>query len=104
MAERWFRFETPISDYHAGYQSSVDSTGSAKHTVNTMEIELTFEQRSRLELIAMHAGKPSGQMLVEAAEFLVNQDPAAFQPPPPQTQKFLPEAELEARFTRILRY
>lgn len=95
---------TPANDYLGGYQSSVDSTGSPKHTVDTMEIELTFEQRSRLELIAMHAGKPSGQMLVEAAEFLVNHDLSCFQPPPPETQKFMPEAELEARFTRILRY
>jgi hypothetical protein len=69
-----------------------------------MEINLSFEQRSRLELIAMHAGKPSAQMLVEAAEFLMSHDPECFQPPPPQTQRFLPEAELEARFTRILRY
>jgi hypothetical protein len=68
-----------------------------------MEIELTFEQRSRLELIAIHAGKSSAQMLVEAAEFLLNQDPECFQPPA-ETQKFLPEAELEARFNRILRY
>jgi hypothetical protein len=69
-----------------------------------MEIELTFEQRSRLELISIHAGKSSAQMLVEAAEFLLNQDPECFQPPPAETQKFLPEAELEARFNRILRY
>ena len=95
---------TPANDYLGGYQSSVDSTRSAKHTVDTMEIELTFEQCSRLELIAIHAGKPSGQMLVEAAEFLVNHDLSCFQPPPPETQKFMPEAELEARFTRILRY
>lgn len=68
-----------------------------------MDIELDYEQRGRLELIAIHAGKPVAQMLVEAAEFLINRDPACFEPAPSHPQRFLSDADMEARFTRILR-
>lgn len=69
-----------------------------------MDIDLNYEQRGRLELIAMHAGKPVAQMLVEAAEFLIDRDPSCFEPAPSHTQRFLSYAEMEARFTRILRH
>ena len=70
-----------------------------------MDIELTSEQRSRLELIAVHAGKQPAQVLLEAAVFLLDRDAAgAPQPGETEPQKFLSEAELDARFTRILRH
>ena len=65
-----------------------------------MDIELTSEQRSRLELIAVHAGKSPAQVLLEAAVFLLENDAAGS----PQPQNFLSEAEMDARFTRILRH
>ena len=66
-----------------------------------MDIELTSEQRSRLELIAMHAGKAPAQILIEAALFLLERD-AARPEGNAKPQKFLSEDELNARFSRIL--
>jgi hypothetical protein len=58
-----------------------------------MEIELTFEQRSRLELIALHAGKSTVDMLIDAAQFLLDRDAAdSNQPRPAENQKFLSKA------------
>ena len=70
-----------------------------------MDIELTSEQRSRLELIALHAGKSAAQILLDAAVFLMDRDPAVpGQPVQTEAQKFLSESEMDARFTRILRH
>ena len=35
-----------------------------------MDVELNYEQRAHLELISLHSGKPTAQLLIEAAEFL----------------------------------
>ena len=70
-----------------------------------MDIELTSEQRSRLELIAMHAGKSPAKILLEAAMLLLDREaPHLGQPDQTEPQKFLSEAEMDARFTRILRH
>lgn len=70
-----------------------------------MNLQLDFEQSARLELIALHAGKSTSQMLVEAAQYLLDRDAGCLsQPHPMQTQQFLSEEALEARFTRILRH
>ncbi len=70
-----------------------------------MDIALTSEQRSRLELIAVHAGKSPAQILLEAAVFLLDRDEAhSRHPDQAEPQKFLSESEMDARFTRILRY
>lgn len=69
-----------------------------------MDIELNYEQRARLELIAMHTGKPAAQVLVDAAQFLFNCE-IDYYPPARATpsQQFMPEEELEARLARLLR-
>ena len=68
-----------------------------------MDIDLTYEQTAQLELIAMHAGKPTAQLLVETAQFLFAQDAADSQPRPDNQIQFITKAELDARLTRILR-
>jgi hypothetical protein len=68
-----------------------------------MNVELNYEQRAHLELISVHSGKSTAQLLVEAAEFLLTLDPeylghsAATKP-----QTFLSDAEMETRFARLL--
>ena len=70
-----------------------------------MNVELNFEQRARLELISIRAGKPTGQMLIEAAHFLLDSDAGYCRRcRPAEPQKFLRDEELEARFARILHY
>ena len=70
-----------------------------------MDVELTPDQRERVELISIHRGKTPGQVLVDAAEFLLNCDADYFPPwRSAPTQQFLPEDELEARFSRLLRH
>ena len=70
-----------------------------------MDIELNYEQRAQLELISMHAGTSPAHVLLEAAEFLLRLDPDTFLPQPDdKSQLFLTDAELEARFTRLLRH
>jgi hypothetical protein len=70
-----------------------------------VDIELTPEQRDRLELLAIQAGKSTPQLLLDTAQILLARDavdslsPADAEPP-----RFLSAAELEARFTRILRH
>jgi hypothetical protein len=68
-----------------------------------MNVDLSYEQRARLELISIHTGKPCAEVLVDAAQFLLNRG-AGYYPPSRSapTQQFLPEAELEARLARIL--
>jgi hypothetical protein len=69
-----------------------------------VKIDLNFEETSRLELIAMHAGKPKAQVLIEAARYLLDHDAECCEHcRAAQNQKFLPEDEMEARFGRILR-
>jgi hypothetical protein len=76
-----------------------------------VDLELSFEQRSRLELIALHAGRPSAELLIEAAQYLFaceagsgNADsPSSNVAARAKAQTFLTERQLEARFARILR-
>jgi hypothetical protein len=68
-----------------------------------MELDLNFEQRARVELIAIHSGKPPAQVLVDAAQFLLNCEIDYYPPSPtPRSQQFLPEKDLERRFRRLL--
>ena len=64
-----------------------------------MNVELNKEQTARLELIAMHAGKPVSEMLAEAAQLLLDRDAEQSA----RSQKFLPEDEMEARLADLLR-
>jgi hypothetical protein len=74
-------------------------------SINSVNIELNSEQRARLELIALSAGKPAAEMLLEAAQLLLDRD-GGFPKEPRQveTQKFLSEDQMEARMDRILRH
>ena len=70
-----------------------------------MDVDLTYEQRARVELISIHRGKSPSQILVDAAQFLLNCDADYFPPwRPAPTQQFLPEDELEARLASLLRH
>jgi hypothetical protein len=69
-----------------------------------MELDLNYEQRARVELIAIHSGKLPAQVLVDAAQYLLNCD-ADYYPPSPRarSQQFLSEDALALRFARLLR-
>jgi len=69
-----------------------------------MNVDLTREQRSRLELISVYCGKSPEKVLIDAAQFLLDCE-ADYYPPSRAThpQQFLPEDELEARLASILR-
>lgn len=69
-----------------------------------MDVDLTSDQRDRVELIAIHTGRSAAQVLTDTAEFLLNcevdyypSSGAVF------SQQFLPDEQLEARFERLLR-
>jgi hypothetical protein len=69
-----------------------------------MELRLNFDQRARIELLAMHAGTSTEQLLLDAAQVVLDRDAAdAPFPPASYTQRFLSEVELDARFDRLLR-
>lgn len=69
-----------------------------------MDVELNYEQRAHLELISLHSGKSTAQLLVEAAEFLLTLDPEYLgRSTPTDPQTFLSDAEMESRFARLLR-
>ena len=69
-----------------------------------MDVELNYEQRAHLELISLHSGKPTAQLLIEAAEFLLTLDPEYLgRSTPNEPQTFLSDAEMETRFARLLR-
>jgi len=89
----------------AGYLSSIDTPIPQKGSVEVVKIDMNFEETSRLELIALHAGKLPAQVLIEAARYLLDHDAGCCEHcRPAQTQKFLPDDEMEARFARILRH
>ena len=68
-----------------------------------MNIELNYEQRARIELLSLYAGKPSGEMLLEAAMLLLDRDAGCCERcRQADTQNFLGEEELEARFAQLL--
>ena len=69
-----------------------------------MELELTSEQRAQIELIAMYAGRSTVEVLMEAAEYLV--DRAAGVVPTPQefgAPPILSREQMEQRFAQMLR-
>lgn len=69
-----------------------------------MDVDLNYRQLAQIELIAIHTGKSPAQVLVDTAEFLLNCEVDYYPPSQPlPTQQFLPDEELEARFTRLLR-
>ena len=45
-----------------------------------MNVDLNYEQRARLELIAVYSGKSPAQVLIDAAQFLLNCE-ADYYPP-----------------------
>jgi hypothetical protein len=105
------RFALPLSpgypraNYLARYHCSVDNAITQTCSVEFVNLDLNFEQSARLELIAMHAGKSTSQMLIEAAQYLLDSDAGCSpQPHATDTQQFLSEEALEARFARILRH
>ena len=69
-----------------------------------MEIDLTYEQRARIELIAIHTGMSAARVLVNAAQFLFECEIDYYPPSQPvPSQQFLPEEEMEGRLARLLR-
>ena len=68
-----------------------------------MHIHLNFEQRARIELLSLVAGKPSSQLLLEAAMHLLDRDAGCCEHcRPASPQNFLNDEELEARFAQLL--
>jgi hypothetical protein len=68
-----------------------------------VNVELNYEQSARIELLSMYAGKPSSQLLLEAAMQLLDRDAGCCERcRPAGTQSFLGEEELEARFAQLL--
>ena len=68
-----------------------------------MDLRLNFDQRARLELLAIHAGTSTEQLLLDAAELVLDSDASdAPQPAASFTQRFLSDVELDARFDRLL--
>jgi hypothetical protein len=89
----------------AGYQSYIDIGGNLQRTLTSMDIELNSEQRDRLELISVAAGKSSPEMLLETALFLLDRDAESSRKPGEGAeQKFLSKEELRTRFDQLLRH
>jgi len=71
--------------------------------VGLVHIDLSFEQRARIELLSLYAGKPSSQLLMEAAMNLLDRDAGCCEHcRPAGPQNFLNDQELEARFAQLL--
>jgi hypothetical protein len=70
-----------------------------------MDLRLSYDQRARLELIAIHSGVSIEQLVIQAAELLLERD-AADCPVAVHLwqQQFLSSVELDERFVRLLRY
>jgi hypothetical protein len=85
------------------YHCSIEAALLRRYVVH-MDLHLNFDQRARLELIAMHAGTSTEQLLLEAAELVLDRDASdAPAPAAAYTQRFLSEVELDGRFHRLLR-
>ncbi len=68
-----------------------------------MNVNLDFEQLAELELISMHAGKSPAQLLMEAAQLVLNRDAELSERShPAEPQRFLPEEQMELRLARLL--
>ena len=73
-----------------------------------MQLDLTSNQSTQLELIALHAGKTRVQILMEAALFLLEHDIDSWEEMQRLTtlhsgQPFLGEDEMDARLAELLR-
>lgn len=70
-----------------------------------MELRLSYDQRARLELIAMHSGVSIEQLVIQAAELVLEHDAAdSLFTTAPWQQQFLSSVELDERFVRLLRH
>jgi len=68
-----------------------------------VNVELNYEQSARIELLSMVAGKPTSQLLLEAAMLLLDRDAGCCEHcRPAAPQSFLDDEELEARFAQLL--
>ena len=68
-----------------------------------MNVELNNEQRARIELLSLVAGKPSSQLLLEAAMSLLDRDAGCCEHcRAASPQNFLGEEALEARLAQML--
>jgi hypothetical protein len=72
-----------------------------------MELSLTTEERTQLELIALHAGKSTPRVLMEAAEFLLEHDIDALEwmlecRRGPSYQTFLCDEDMDLRLAQLL--
>jgi hypothetical protein len=68
-----------------------------------VHIDLSFEQRARIELLSLVAGKPSSQLLLDAAMHLLDRDVGCCEHcRPAAPQNFLGDEALEARFAQLL--
>lgn len=72
-----------------------------------MELSLTSEERTQLELIALHSGKSTPRVLLDAAEFLLEHDIDALEwmlesRRGPSYQTFLCEEDMDARLAQLL--
>jgi hypothetical protein len=69
-----------------------------------VNVDLDFEQLAELELISLHAGKSPAQLLMEAAQLVLNRDAHLsdlFHPSEPQ--RFLQDDDMELRLAQLLR-
>jgi hypothetical protein len=69
-----------------------------------VNVDLDFEQLAELELISLHAGKSSAQLLMEAALLVLNRDAHLNdQFHAAESQRFLAEDQMELRLAQLLR-
>jgi hypothetical protein len=73
-----------------------------------MQLDLTSDQSTQLELIALHAGKTRVQIVMEAALFLLEHDIDSWERMRRLTAlysggPFLGEVEMDARLAELLR-
>jgi hypothetical protein len=68
-----------------------------------VNVELNYEQRARIELLSLVAGKPPSQLLLEAAMSLLDRDAGCCENcRAANPQNFLGEEALEARLAQML--
>ncbi len=73
-----------------------------------MRLDFSADQRSQLELISLHVGKPPEQVLTDAARYLFENDMKFVESVeqgivPSHTQHFLDPDQLDERFASMLR-
>ena len=70
-----------------------------------MKVELNYEQSARIELLSIVAGKPSSQLLVDAALLLLDQDAGTCERcRMTQTLDFITDDKLEERLALLTRH